>query len=57
LDFGILIAWGAVNTAFFPICCWFQRKYLFYAYTTGTELSIHLGWKTQRGIHEYWPME
>ncbi|KAJ4352425.1 uncharacterized protein N0V89_007773 [Didymosphaeria variabile] len=25
LDFGILIAWGAVNTAFFPICCWFQR--------------------------------
>lgn len=27
LDFGILIAWGAVNTVFFPICCWFQRKY------------------------------
>lgn len=27
LDFGILIAWGAVNTIFFPICCWFQRKY------------------------------
>lgn len=26
LDFGILIAWGAVNTTFFPICCWFQRK-------------------------------
>ncbi|KAF1972187.1 hypothetical protein BU23DRAFT_569400 [Bimuria novae-zelandiae CBS 107.79] len=25
LDFGILLAWGAVNTAFFPICCWFQR--------------------------------
>lgn len=25
LDFGILIAWGAVNTAFFPICCWFMR--------------------------------
>tara|TARA_R110002003_G_scaffold96_19_gene7570 strand:- start:11672 stop:12169 length:498 start_codon:yes stop_codon:yes gene_type:complete len=25
LDFGILIAWGAVNTAFFPVCCWFQR--------------------------------
>ncbi|PVI03505.1 hypothetical protein DM02DRAFT_697318 [Periconia macrospinosa] len=39
LDFGILIAWGAVNTLFFPFCCWFQR------------------WKTQRGIHEYWPME
>jgi hypothetical protein len=26
LDFGILIAWGAVNTAFFPFCCWFQSK-------------------------------
>ncbi|KAK7192653.1 MNNG and nitrosoguanidine resistance protein [Paraphaeosphaeria sporulosa] len=25
LDFGILIAWGAANTAFFPVCCWFQR--------------------------------
>jgi hypothetical protein len=25
LDFGILIAWGAVNTAFFPVCCWLQR--------------------------------
>jgi len=25
LDFGILVAWGAVNTAFFPLCCWFQR--------------------------------
>ena len=25
LDFGILIAWGAVNTAFFPLCCWFMR--------------------------------
>ncbi|KAH7395166.1 hypothetical protein DE146DRAFT_678941 [Phaeosphaeria sp. MPI-PUGE-AT-0046c] len=25
LDFGILIAWGAVNTAFFPFCCFFQR--------------------------------
>ncbi|KAF2645600.1 hypothetical protein P280DRAFT_531841 [Massarina eburnea CBS 473.64] len=25
LDFGVLIAWGAVNTAFFPFCCWFQR--------------------------------
>ncbi|KAF2703339.1 hypothetical protein K504DRAFT_182703 [Pleomassaria siparia CBS 279.74] len=38
LDFGILIAWGAVNTFVFPFCCWFQR------------------WKTQRGVHEYWPM-
>ncbi|KAF2658744.1 hypothetical protein K491DRAFT_652304 [Lophiostoma macrostomum CBS 122681] len=26
LDFGILIAWGAVNTAFFPFCCWLQRR-------------------------------
>ncbi|KAH7130475.1 hypothetical protein B0J11DRAFT_602818 [Dendryphion nanum] len=25
LDFGVLIAWGAVNTVFFPFCCWFQR--------------------------------
>jgi hypothetical protein len=25
LDFGILIAWGAVNTALFPICCYFMR--------------------------------
>lgn len=25
LDFGILIAWGAVNTAFFPFCCYFMR--------------------------------
>ena len=25
LDFGILIAWGVVNTAFFPLCCWFMR--------------------------------
>ena len=25
LDFGILIAWGAVNTLFFPFCCWFMR--------------------------------
>ncbi|KAF2873467.1 hypothetical protein BDV95DRAFT_489965 [Massariosphaeria phaeospora] len=39
LDFGILIAWGAVNTTLFPICCWFQR------------------WKTQRNVHEYWPMD
>ncbi|KAF1919572.1 hypothetical protein BDU57DRAFT_440553 [Ampelomyces quisqualis] len=38
LDFGILIAWGAVNTGLFPVCCWFQR------------------WKTQREVHEYWPM-
>ncbi|OAL03870.1 hypothetical protein IQ06DRAFT_270062 [Phaeosphaeriaceae sp. SRC1lsM3a] len=38
LDFGILIAWGAVNTAFFPFCCFFQR------------------WKTQKQVHEYWPM-
>lgn len=27
LDFGILLAWGVVNTAFFPFCCWFQRKW------------------------------
>jgi hypothetical protein len=39
LDFGILIAWGAVNTLFFPFCCWFMR------------------WKTQKGIHEYWPLD
>jgi hypothetical protein len=25
LDFGILIAWGAVNTALFPFCCYFMR--------------------------------
>lgn len=25
LDFGILIAWAAVNTAFFPFCCYFMR--------------------------------
>ncbi|KAK5117294.1 hypothetical protein LTR62_005911 [Meristemomyces frigidus] len=25
LDFGILIAWGAVNTALFPLCCLFMR--------------------------------
>ncbi|EME40716.1 hypothetical protein DOTSEDRAFT_74304 [Dothistroma septosporum NZE10] len=25
LDFGVLIAWGAVNTALFPIACWFMR--------------------------------
>jgi hypothetical protein len=28
LDFGILIAWGAVNTLFFPICCWFMSEFL-----------------------------
>lgn len=38
LDFGILIAWAAVNTILFPGACWFQR------------------WKTQKGVHEYWPM-
>jgi hypothetical protein len=38
LDFGILIAWAAVNTLLFPGACWFQR------------------WKTQKGVHEYWPM-
>lgn len=27
LDFGILIAWGAVNTLFFPFCCWFMSKF------------------------------
>jgi hypothetical protein len=26
LDFGILIAWAAVNTAFFPVCCYVQSK-------------------------------
>jgi hypothetical protein len=25
LDFGILIAWGAVNTALFPLCCYWMR--------------------------------
>jgi hypothetical protein len=30
LDFGILIAWGAVNTLFFPICCWFMSKFFLY---------------------------
>lgn len=25
LDFGVLIAWGAVNTALFPFACWFMR--------------------------------
>jgi hypothetical protein len=24
LDFGILIAWSAVNSALFPFCCWFM---------------------------------
>jgi hypothetical protein len=30
LDFGILIAWGAVNTLFFPLCCWFMSKFLWH---------------------------
>jgi len=25
VDFGILIAWGVVNTLFFPLACWFLR--------------------------------
>jgi hypothetical protein len=25
LDFGILLAWVAVNTFFFPFCCWFMK--------------------------------
>lgn len=25
LDFGVLIAWGAVNTALFPFACYFMR--------------------------------
>ncbi|GAB7361676.1 hypothetical protein MBLNU230_g1726t1 [Neophaeotheca triangularis] len=25
LDFGVLIAWGAVNTLLFPFCCYFMR--------------------------------
>jgi len=25
VNFGILFAWAAVNTAFFPVCCWFMR--------------------------------
>jgi len=25
LDFGVLIAWGAVNTALFPLACYFMR--------------------------------
>ena len=25
IDFGVLIAWGAVNTALFPFACWFMR--------------------------------
>ena len=27
LDFGILIAWGAVNTALFPFCCFFMSTF------------------------------
>ena len=26
LNFGILFAWGAVNTALFPFCCLFMKK-------------------------------
>jgi hypothetical protein len=25
LNFGVLFAWAAVNTAFFPLCCYFMR--------------------------------
>jgi hypothetical protein len=25
LNFGVLLAWVAINTALFPICCWFMR--------------------------------
>jgi hypothetical protein len=25
LNFGILFAWAAINTALFPLCCYFQR--------------------------------
>lgn len=25
INFGVLFAWAAINTAFFPICCWFMR--------------------------------
>lgn len=25
LDFGVLIAWGVVNTILFPFCCYFMR--------------------------------
>jgi hypothetical protein len=25
INFGVLLAWAAVNTALFPICCWFMR--------------------------------
>ena len=26
LNFGILFAWAAINTALFPLCCWFMRR-------------------------------
>jgi hypothetical protein len=25
LNFGVLFAWVAVDTALFPLCCWFMR--------------------------------
>jgi hypothetical protein len=25
LNFGVLIAWGALNTLLYPFCCWFMR--------------------------------
>jgi hypothetical protein len=55
LDFGILIAWGAVNTAFFPLCCWFQSKCILHWVENCANFDA--GWKTQKGVHEYWPME
>lgn len=35
LDFGVLFAWAAVNTAFFPLTCWFllyKRKHNVHEY-------------------------
>lgn len=55
LDFGILIAWGAVNTAFFPFCCWFQRKLLSMRGILN-HADLYIGWKTQKKVNEYWPM-
>lgn len=55
LDFGILIAWGAVNTAFFPFCCFFQRKFSLCWVMLGCA-DLSTGWKTQKQVHEYWPM-
>lgn len=26
LNFGVLFAWVAVDTALFPFCCWFLRR-------------------------------